>query len=147
MIAMQRVPSTMDLDVCPYCKDPVTDATGAQVYPHRPDLRDIQMKVCWPCAAWVGCHTKTNEPKGTVAKAGLRSARITAHKHFDELWQSGKMSRSAAYRWLQEKFGTDEIHIGWMTKEQCYETIGYCQRMALEKIDKRVTATLFPNIK
>lgn len=47
------------------------------------------------------------EPHGTPAEPGspLARARIAAHNAFDPLWQSGKMTRTAAYSELARRLG------------------------------------------
>jgi hypothetical protein len=72
-------------------------------------------------AAWVGCHKGTDKPLGSLATASLREDRKRAHAVFDRLWQSGRMSRSNAYKWLSEqmKLSLDMTHIGMFTEAQC----------------------------
>ena len=93
--------------------------------------------ICDDCQAWVGCH-KDGRPKGTLANAELRQARIDAHRAFDPLWQAcmrlrgwGKRrSRTTAYRWLAERLGltVEECHIGMFDLAQCQRVVFVCQR-------------------
>lgn len=100
-------------------------ATGADVYPHRPDLGYKRFYVCHVCDARVGCHTKSGKPLGTLATAPVREARSRAHKAFDPLWQNktaGK-SRTEWYAELRRHMGLskDLCHIGKFDIAQCAE--------------------------
>lgn len=99
--------------------------SGRDVYPHRPDLFGLWTWVCRPCDARVGCRRGTQTPLGTLAGPRLRKARSEAHSAFDPLWQSGLMSRSAAYAWLGGRLGlTPELcHIGRMDERDCRRTV------------------------
>lgn len=60
-----------------------------------------------------------------VRNASLPEARIRAHKVFDPLWQSNKMTRTEAYEWLCEAMNKtpDLGHIGLFSLEECDELI------------------------
>ena len=105
---------------CPYCNRDAQQATGADIYPHRPDLAHKKFYRCSPCGAYVGCH-KDGRPLGRLANADLRRAKQLTHAKFDPLWKSGQMSRSAAYRWLADQLGIpgDECHIGMFDIDRC----------------------------
>jgi ssDNA-binding Zn-finger/Zn-ribbon topoisomerase 1 len=77
------------------------------------------------CCGAVGCHPGTNIPLGMPAKKEVRQLRIKAHKEFDELWMTCRMTRRAAYKWMQEKLGIPkaEAHIGQFNGEQCQKLI------------------------
>lgn len=53
----------------------------------------------------------------------VQLARIRAHKAFDVLWRQGYMSRDQAYRWLAAEFGREEIHMAWMSIEECARVV------------------------
>ena len=55
--------------VCGNCGMTPLLTTGAEVYPHRPDLREKKIWRCPGCGAYVGCHGRSDIPKGTVAVA------------------------------------------------------------------------------
>jgi ssDNA-binding Zn-finger/Zn-ribbon topoisomerase 1 len=65
------------------------------------------------CQGIHGAHPD-GRPLGKPADKATKQLRIEAHAAFDNLWQGGRMSRSAAYRWLQRKMGmtSEECHIG-----------------------------------
>lgn len=116
--------------MCPYCKIPASLVGGRAIYPHRSDLWGLKFWVCTSCEAYTGTHANSPDhaPKGGLANAELRSARIAAHAAFDPRWKSGDMRRGDAYRWLQEKLGmTEQPHIGFMDLEQCARVIAACR--------------------
>lgn len=121
---------------CPYCKAASTPATGADVYPHRPDLADKRFFRCAPCGAYVGCHQGTWTPLGRLANAALRQAKVAAHAAFDRLWQF-KMNRDGlkkheargrAYAWLAGEMGIDpkDCHIGMFDVVECETATAIC---------------------
>lgn len=118
---------------CPYCGKRSVVATGAKVYPNRPDLSDGWYFACWPCRAWVGTHERSGKPLGRLANAELRSAKQRAHAVFDPLWKakmrrdkvSQKVARGAGYTWLADQLGIkpEDCHIGEFSVEQCEEVV------------------------
>jgi hypothetical protein len=119
---------TGKLMICPYCQNVAELVTGADVYPHRPDLHHKFIYRCAPCDALVGCHPGTKKPLGRLANAELRKAKQAAHAAFDPLWQSGGMKRQAAYGWLAGQLGIDrqECHIGMMDVAMCKRVVEVC---------------------
>lgn len=113
--------------ICPYCGANARLVTGDVVYPHR---RDLYSKRFFYCdnkhdAAYVGTHGNGTAPLGTLANAELRSARSAAHAAFDPHWRSGKMTRSAAYKWLSDVMETSKnnTHIGMFNLAQCERVV------------------------
>ena len=41
---------------CPYCSRRAMLVTGQVIYPHRPDLHDLNFWLCDHCKAYVGTH-------------------------------------------------------------------------------------------
>lgn len=113
---------------CPYCGAEATFETGAVIYPHRRDLASKVFWACLPCAAWTGCHPGTNKRMGRLANAETRQLKMAAHQVFDPIWKSKRMSRTKAYKWLQEQTGLSEreCHIGWMSDENLRFVIELC---------------------
>lgn len=110
--------------ICPYC--------GAQA--EYTDSKDIyhghsygMIYICRACDAYVGVHSGSDMPKGTLANAELRYWRRLAHAASDPLWQSGAFyrRRNAAYSWLSEKMALskEETHIGMFDVEACKKLI------------------------
>lgn len=123
------------------CGQPARLTTGAEVYPHRPDLHDKPIWRCDVCPdAYVGCHPGTTEPLGTPAGPDLRRARRMLHERMiDPLWQTADRSgaygpldeegrrvvrqaaRGRVYGFLADRMGLtrDETHTGLFDLEQC----------------------------
>lgn len=108
---------------CPVCKDRMT-------------LRKNLTGLFWGCDTYVSCGTthgahEDGRPLGTPADPETKEWRVRAHRAFDPLWQTGKMSRREAYDWLCQVMGktSEEGHIGHFTIEECKQLI--------EKIEER----------
>lgn len=88
-------------------------------------LRDSRFGLFYGCSTYPDCKGThgahpDGRPLGKPANAETKKARMAAHKTFDRLWTSGRMSRTKAYRWL--KYSTRlPNHIGEMDKNQCEE--------------------------
>lgn len=63
----------------------------------------------------------TPAPKGSA----LAAARIAAHSAFDPLWQSGKMTRHAAYGELARRLGIprEQAHMQMMDLATCQRVV------------------------
>lgn len=102
---------------CCACKGSVdarlTD--GAEIYPHRRDLKSIPFWRCDTCGGFVGCHYKAKkdktQPLGVIATAEVKKARMQLHAALDPLWKSGKLTRRELYQKLSDKLGY-EYHTG-----------------------------------
>ena len=117
---------------CPVCGATAILRPASEIYgePTRSD----RMYVCsnFPrCRSYVGTYPGTNIPMGTLADGDLRNLRIRAHRKFDEVWKSGIMSRSSAYRWMADYFGIPmaEAHIAMFGEYRCRELIRECERV------------------
>lgn len=114
------------------------------MYPHRPDLHFQQIFAwsCDPCDARVGCHPRTTNPLGTLAKAPLREARKKAHAAFDPLWRRGRMrffaKRWQAYKWLSRRMDlhVDDTHISMFNEEQCEKVVALCSQLKADQFRK-----------
>ena len=114
--------------VIPFCNDCGVyseQATGADIYPHRPDLFEKIFCRCPGCGARVGCHPGTHQALGALATADTRRARMAAHAAFDPLWQSGRMARVDAYTWLATALGLrrGQCHIWQMGADVCNRVV------------------------
>ncbi|EKC46894.1 hypothetical protein LEA_19644, partial [human gut metagenome] len=116
--------------ICPYCGRVAKYVDSSVIYyGHSYGMAYL----CRPCNAYVGVHSGTDRPKGSLANAELRGWRKATHARFDPLWQDGPFKkRNAAYRWLSEQMELpiEQTHIGMFTVEQC--------KAALEIINKGV---------
>lgn len=110
--------------VCPYCHNPSALVTGAEIYPHRPDLHHKRFFECSPCNAYVGCH-RDGTPLGRLANPELRAAKQAAHAAFDPLWKTGKKSRADAYTWLSLQMGIppEDCHVGMFDVKTCKKVV------------------------
>jgi hypothetical protein len=121
--------------LCGECGATAILVTGADVYPHRPDLHALQIWRC-ACGATVGCHAGSTKPKGTPASAETRRARIAAHAAFDPLWRrkmakegvSQKRARGSAYKWLADQLGIEwnDCHIGLFDAATAQRVVTIC---------------------
>lgn len=128
--------------ICPHCGKFSAEATGKEIYPHRADLWQKKFYRCQPCGAYVGCHTETGRPLGTLADAKLRKLRSLLHQVFDPIWENaiaeelakpnakpyrGLMMkhRTAAYINLAVKMGLpiEECHIAMFDEAQCRKAV------------------------
>lgn len=114
--------------VCNCCNGSVRVAGHGEVY-GKTYGKYPWMYLCEDCGAYVGMHPFTNIPLGTLADAATRKARNYSKKPFEEIWQSGIMTRTEAYRWLAKEMGktTAECHFGLFTKEECNKAYAICK--------------------
>jgi len=118
--ATARVPDPMPVPITHDCGDAVEIAHHTEVYGR--EYSDWPwMYRCRRCDATVGMHPFTNIPLGTLADRALRDARKTCKQPFEQLWQSGRIERSAAYALLSKHFGitVEQCHFGLFDIEQC----------------------------
>jgi zinc-finger-containing domain len=129
---------------CPYCDHAAEFATGADIYPHRPDLGALNFWRCQPCGAFVGCHKAGSyrfeddrkiahdgtEPLGRLADAELRRAKMAAHAAFDPMWKARGMGRRQAYAWLADRLRlpVERTHIGEFDAATCARVVAICSR-------------------
>jgi hypothetical protein len=102
-------------------------------------LKDSKYGKFWGCSTWriTGCkgstsaHQATGEPMGTPAKQEVKAARTRAHRAFDELWTSGRMTRKKAYQWVQKVMGLSkrDAHIAKFDLAQCERLIDEVSRL------------------
>lgn len=81
---------------------------GGEIYPHRPDLRNLPFWRCDACGNFVGCHHKTKNktaPLGYIPTPELKEARTQLHALIDPIWQSGKMGRRELYEAISREVG------------------------------------------
>jgi hypothetical protein len=88
--------------------------SGAEVYPHRPDLATLPRWRCDDCGNHVGTHHKTDKPTrplGNIPSPEIKRARIHIHELIDPAWQSGAIKRKAIYAHLTKVLGR-QYHTG-----------------------------------
>ena len=122
---------------CPYCGAKTESARSSVVYGGR-DYGKIILCTNWPdCDAYVGCHSDSGLPKGTLANGKLRTARIKVHSIFDPIWRSeGKKGhRSKVYKWLAKglEIKPEDCHIGMFDLDLCGRAIEFLNNRGVDK--------------
>lgn len=69
--------------ICRYCGSPVVYTSNAEIYGR--EYGNGKCYLCRNCRAFVGVHTGTDTPLGTLANDELRQYRKTAHYWFDQI--------------------------------------------------------------
>lgn len=105
-----------------------------EIYPHRPDLKDIPMWICDTCKNFVGCHHKRREgknaPLGCIPTPAIRDFRKRIHAVIDPLWKAEWISRGALYARIAKQKGVKSFHTGNIrTVEEAKETLAICLRI------------------
>lgn len=110
---------------CRYCNNEVIFTSNAEIYGR--EYGNGKCYLCRNCKAFVGVHTGTIIPLGTLANNELRKARNKAHNMFDKLWKEPTriMKRNDAYYWLAKQMGIkkEDTHIAMFEIEQCNKVI------------------------
>ena len=108
--------------ICPWHGLPAVLVENGTVY-RRSFGRRIWICPETTCDARVGAHPD-GKPKGSLADARLRNARIVAHAAFDGWWQRHGINRAVAYRELTAVMGqAKQAHIGEMTEAECAQVV------------------------
>ena len=107
---------------CPYCSSPVHLRSADGIY--KNNTENAQLYVCskYPdCDSYVRVHPGTTVPVGSLANAKLRTLRLTAHKHFNKLYETGLMTKKEAYAWLAFILQSpmSQAHIGYQSEYYC----------------------------
>lgn len=88
--------------------------SGAEVYPHRPDLAALPRWKCDGCGNSVGTHHKTDNPTrplGNIGSPEINRARMHIHALIDPAWKSKRIKRGKLYGYLSNALGR-EYHTG-----------------------------------
>lgn len=111
--------------ICRYCGNKVVFTSNAEIYGR--EYGNGKCYLCRRCRAFVGVHTGTIIPLGTLANDELRNARKQAHNEFDKLWkgQTRRMTRYNAYGWLSKEMNLNrkDTHIALFEVEQCKKVV------------------------
>lgn len=120
--------------ICRYCGSPVVFTSNAEIY--GKEYGNGKCYLCRNCRAFVGVHTGTETPLGTLANEELRRYRKAAHFWFDKIWKKPTRitTRYKAYEWLSNELGLprEKTHIGMFEKDQCEQAIKIAQRILQE---------------
>lgn len=120
--------------ICRYCGSPVVFTSNAEIY--GKEYGNGKCYLCRNCRAFVGVHTGTETPLGTLANEELRRYRKAAHFWFDKIWKKPTRitTRYKAYEWLSDELRLPraKTHIGMFEKDQCEQAIKIAQRILQE---------------
>jgi zinc-finger-containing domain len=132
----------MSIPICPYCNSSSELICSSKVYQ---SANPESVYACLPCDAWIEIeknNTRTTAPTalGRLANAELRAAKNQAHTVFDLLWQSGLLSRSAAYEWLVSAMDSHrrDCHFAMFDVAQCQTATA----LSRAKLDELQTQTI-----
>ncbi|EDX6630579.1 hypothetical protein CVC30_004814, partial [Salmonella enterica subsp. enterica serovar Cerro] len=69
------------------------------------------------------------KPLGRLANSSLRAMKSSAHRAFEPLWKTGRMSRKDAYLWLSKQLDIkfSECHIGMFDEDMCEKVVELCK--------------------
>lgn len=84
--------------------------SGAEIYPHRPDLHALSFWRCDACGNHVGCHHKTENPTrplGCIPTKEVKNARKHIHRILDPLWKAGPYNRNEIYGLISDHIGRE----------------------------------------
>lgn len=114
----------MQIVFCPYCEQRAKFVDSKVIYGRSYGM----VYYCKPCDAYVGVHKGTDKPLGRLANKELRRWKNAAHAAFDPVWQTGRMKRPQAYKWLSEQMGyaPEKTHIGMFDVHECKRVIQIC---------------------
>lgn len=120
---------------CPYCGGKVVFRSADGVYKENKFQTMLYACSNYPkCDAYVRVKPGTKKPVGTLADAKLRALRTEAHFYFDQIYESGYMTKTQAYQWLAYKVSAplSQAHIGYMREYYCQKVIEECRRWLAE---------------
>lgn len=132
--------------LCPYCGGVPELRNARDVFGPAADAHG-RLYVCPGCGARVSCHPFSDQAKGRVASARLRSLRRRAHELFDLVWKDGhKRSRYNAYSWLALRLGKPRhlVHMGYFDEAECRQVIDLCARFLLSRDPSRYSSLILP---
>ena len=125
-ILREKYEKANGVTVCPYCNSRAELVLSGVVYGYRVSYCNNLLYICKPCQSWVGTHSNTVIPLGTLAKSSLRTKRIQTHSKFDLIWKEKHIpSRERAYKWLSKKMNIpfEDTHIALFDIRQCETAI------------------------
>lgn len=121
--------------ICPYCNSVALLKDASVVY-FRTGYGQIYQCPTPECDAYVGVHTGTIKPKGSLANSHLRNLRKSVHAVFDPLWKNNtQVKRGAVYTAAARVLGLKEFHIGDMRDKDAQNFID-TKDLLIQKINK-----------
>lgn len=122
MRKQQKRGARIEAPRCPYCGSHSVLRSADGIY--KDNSNGAMLYVCknYPkCDSYVRVHPGTRIPMGTLANGELRALRMEAHRHFNQLYMSGIMSKQDAYQWLSAVLAApmSQTHIGYLGEYYC----------------------------
>ena len=117
---------------CCYCGSSVTLRSAEGIVPDAKSGTMLYVCRNYPrCDSYVKVHPGTKLPMGSLANKELRLLRRKAHYHFDQLYETGFMSRVDAYEWLSAVLGLPmgKTHIGQLGPYYCQQVIDESKKL------------------
>jgi len=111
---------------CPYCNSVAILRSADGIYKENKARAILYVCSKYPaCDSYVRVIPGTKIPAGSLANKALRALRIEAHRYFDLIFQTGIMSRNAAYEWLacMLQMPLSQAHISNMGEYYCKRVI------------------------
>lgn len=119
----------MEQVTCPVCKTPMRLRLSRAL-----DNEGLPRRI-WACTT-IGCDVvhgthPDGSPLGVPGDRDTRRARQRAHHEFDRYWRARNLTRTAAYRMLQQLLGLSEeaAHIAKLDRLQCLTLIVRIRRL------------------
>jgi len=125
---------------CPYCGGKIVFRSADGIY--KENTNGAMLYVCsrYPaCDAYVRVHPGTTKPMGTLADGSLRKLRNTAHYYFNQLYETGIMTKTEAYQWLAYQISAplSQAHIGYLGEYYCNQVIRESQKLLASRKNRR----------
>lgn len=117
---------------CCYCGSSVALRSAEGIVPEfKPGTMLYVCRNYPACDSYVKVHPGTKRPMGSLANKELRTLRRKAHFHFDQLYETGFMSREDAYEWLSATLGLpmEKAHIGQLGPYYCQQVIDESKKL------------------
>ena len=132
---------------CPYCGGHSVLKSAEGIY--KNNSRDTMLYVCknYPvCDSYVRVHPGSKIPMGTMANGELRRLRHEAHKYFNQLYESGYMTKDDAYRWLAAILYApqNQAHIGLLGEYYCRVVIEESKKLLNQRPVHFITGVSIP---
>lgn len=113
--------------ICPYCKNKTEYVDSVVIY----GISYGMIYLCCNCRAYCGVHKGTDNSLGRLADKELRYWKKEAHKYFDLIWKTKKMSRNEAYKSLSHFLGIpiEYCHIGMFSVKTCKKVADWSKKI------------------
>lgn len=119
--------------VCRYCNGRVVFVNNSHVYGSTVGLWPF-VYTCVNCDSFVGTHTGTDIPLGTLANRELRQLRQVAKQSFLALNKLLHRNATQSYKWLAEQMDkpVNETHFGWFEAEDLNKALQITEAVRIQ---------------